>query len=537
MNTATLVQQIKQAGQDFEFYPTTKEIVYSVWRELGHHRNGLKILDIGAGNGNFFRLLEECEKTYGEGYGASFREYAIEKSQILLSNLPADIFVIGTDFRYQTLIDKQMDIIFCNPPYSEYEQWAAKIIREANADRVFLVIPTRWKNSPLIQQAIKDRGVFVSVLDTYDFTNAERCARATVNLLSIYFGDKYDSRDSAFSVWFDQTFKFSADKAEEFDYKAEKRKEEELGAQLVKGQNLIERLEELYTAEMEKLLTNYRAIEQLDASILKELNVDTGKLREGLKLRLTGTKELYWKQLFDRLAAITDRLTSKSRQELLRKLQNNTSVDYTSSNAYAVVLWVIKNANQYIDSQLKELYLELSEPENVLNYKSNQRTFQQDDWRYCAENPTHYKLDYRIINRLYKCFDTDWDGNVRDLYESAHNNINDIIAVAKNLGFAVKQSSFDFTWHPGEPKVFTYLEKGEEKQFMRAKAYLNGNIHYQFCKEFSKAFNIEAGRLFGWLRNAREAAQELDLSLDETTAYFGKQQAAMLGAGQIKLLA
>ena len=125
---------------------------------------------------------------------------------------------------------------------------------------------------------------------------------------------------------------------------------------------------------------------------------------------------------------------------------------------------------------------------------------------------------------------------MRDLYESAHNNINDIITVAQNLGFAVKQSSFDFTWHPGEPKVFTYLEKGEEKQFMRAKAHLNGNIHYQFCKEFSKAFNVEAGRLFGWLRTAQEAAHELDLPLAETTGYFGRQRAAMLGANNIKLL-
>ena len=538
MNTATLVAQIKEAGQDFEFYPTTKEIVYRVWRGFGNYRSHLKILDIGAGNGNFFRLLEECEKQFGEGQCPTFYKYAIEKSQILLSNLPAEVFVIGTDFRFQTLIDKQMDVIFCNPPYSEYEQWAAKIIREANAERVFLVIPTRWKNSPLIQQAIKDRGVFVSVLDTYDFNNAERAARATVNLLSIYFGEKYDRKESAFNIWFEQTFKFAADKAEEFDYKAEQRKEAEIGAQLVKGQNLIERLEELYTAEMERLLTNYRAIEKLDASILKELNVDTTKLREGLKLRLKGTKSLYWKQLFDRLTAITDRLTSKSRQELLGKLQEHTSIDYTSANAYAVVLWAIKNANQYMESQLKALYLELSSPENIKAYKSNARTFSQDAWRFKQEKFTHYKLDYRIIERAYKCFETSWDGKeVRALTDSAHNRIGDIMTVAKNLGFAVQGDSHNFFWRPGEPQVFYYEENGQEKQFMRVKAYLNGNIHYQFCKEFSKAFNIEAGRLFGWIRNAHEAAQELDLPFDETVAYFGRQQAAMLGANNIKLLA
>ena len=537
-STSSLVQQIKEAGQDFEFYPTTREIVYRVWRGIGRDSRHYNVLDIGAGNGNFFRLLDEFNRTKQceDCYRPSFTKYAIEKSQILISNLPADVFVIGTDFHHQTLIDKEMDVIFCNPPYSEYEAWATKIIKEANAERVFLVIPTRWKESALIQQAIKSRGALVSVLDTYDFLNAERAARAKVNLISIFYGAKYDRNDSAFNTWFDETFKFAAPQKEVFGYEEERQKAAQINAQLVKGQNLIERLEELYLDEMQRLYGNYRAIEKLDAGILSELNVDVKKLREGLKLRLKGTKNLYWEQLFNRLTAITDRLTAKSRREMLDKLEKNTSVDYTAANAYAIVLWAIKNANQYMDSQLKELYLELSKPENVLNYKSNQRTFQQDDWRYGAEKPTHYKLDYRIINRLYKCFDTDWDGNVRDLYESAHNNINDIITVAKNLGFAVKQSSFDFTWHPGEPKVFTYLEKGEEKQFMRAKAHLNGNIHYQFCKEFSKAFNVEAGRLFGWLRTAQEAAHELDLPLAETTGYFGRQRAAMLGANNIKLL-
>ncbi|WP_428042765.1 class I SAM-dependent methyltransferase [Candidatus Avelusimicrobium fimicolum] len=536
-STQQLVQQIKEAGQDFEFYPTTKEIVYRVWRGMGRERWHARVLDIGAGNGNFFRLLEECDKEYGNDGGQEYKKYAIEKSQILISNLPADVFVIGTDFRLQTLIDKQMDTIFCNPPYSEYEFWAAKIIKEANAKQVFLVIPTRWRESPAIKQALKDRGAYASVLDTYDFLNAERAARATVHLISVYFGDKYERKSSPFDIWFEQTFKFAADTEKGYEWEEEKRKEAEIGAQLVKGQNLIERLEELYTAEMERLLQNYRAIEKLDAGILKELNVDVKKLREGLRLRLSGTKALYWKQLFDRLTTLTDRLTAKSRQELLVKLRENTSIDYTSANAYAVVLWAIKNANQYIDSQLKDLYLELSNPANIQTYKSNARTFSQDAWRFKQEKFTHYKLDYRIIEVTYKCFDVSYSGDVRDLEESARHRIDDIVTVGKNLGFNVRQSTYDKRWVPGEPQVFTYLENGEEKQFMRVKAYLNGNIHYQFCKEFSKAFNIEAGRLFGWIRNAREAAQELDLSLDETTAYFGKQQAAMLGAGQIKLLA
>lgn len=37
---------------------------------------------------------------------------AIEKSQILINNMPEEAFVIGTDFNEQTLIDKKLTLYF-----------------------------------------------------------------------------------------------------------------------------------------------------------------------------------------------------------------------------------------------------------------------------------------------------------------------------------------------------------------------------------------------------------------------------------------
>lgn len=534
MSTYSLVQEIKQAGQDFEFYPTTREIVNRVRQDLRGKYH--KILDIGAGNGNFFKLLDESTRAVSEveDWHSPYTKYAIEKSSILLSNLPADVFVVGTDFHQQTLIDKQMDAIFCNPPYSEFAAWAVKIIKQANAEVIYLVIPQRWKDNPLIKEAIKARKAFSFVLGSYDFMDAERSARAKVDLVKIFLEKGY-AKPEPFDIWFDEAFSFNADKVQK-PWEEEDKKKEELNNKLVTGQNLIERLEELYQDEMQRLLENYRAIERLDADILKELNVDVAGLKKGLKLRLENTKALYWQQLFDRFTPITDRLTVKSRRSLFDTLTKHTSIDYTSNNAYAVVLWAIKNANKYLDEQLKALYLELSDPQNVINYKSNQRTFSQERWRFKSEKFSHYKLDYRIVHKAWRCFDISWGEN-RGLEQSAHEQINDVITIGKNLGFNVQQSSFNFNWEAGTPNVFTYLKDGEETQFMRVKAFLNGNIHFQFCKEFSKAFNIEAGRLFGWIRTAQEAAQELDLPIKEATDYFGRQHASLLGVSNIKLLA
>jgi hypothetical protein len=62
--------------------------------------------------------------------------------------------------------------IFCNPPYSEYEEWVSKILNEASGV-VYLVIPDRWVNSAKIQEALKYRDVEPKVLMTTDFLNAE----------------------------------------------------------------------------------------------------------------------------------------------------------------------------------------------------------------------------------------------------------------------------------------------------------------------------------------------------------------------------
>ncbi len=67
--------------------------------------------------------------------------FAIEKSVVHLMAMPKSVVVVGTDFLEQSLIDKPVRYIFSNPPYSQYELWTEKILRECNARFVYLVIP------------------------------------------------------------------------------------------------------------------------------------------------------------------------------------------------------------------------------------------------------------------------------------------------------------------------------------------------------------------------------------------------------------
>jgi SAM-dependent methyltransferase len=480
-----LITNLKESGEDFEFYPTSLEMIEPIYNDLLEW-NYCKVLDIGCGNGNFFTKFAEI------GNKVIIREkFAIEKSEILISKMPADIIILGTDFWENTLIDKKVGIIFSNPPYSQFEDWAEKIILEGNCKQIYLVIPERWKNSDRIANALKLRGATASNIGSFDFLDAERAARAKVEIVKIIISTDYNSGRDPFNVWFDQNFKF-----EEMAKFGREEREKEIKNELEAGQNLIEILANLYSKEFEKLINNYKTICSLDLSVLKELEVSIYKIEGGLKQKIEGLKYTYWRRLFDGLGSLTNRLTEKSRQEMLDKIFNNSTIDFTISNAYAVVIWAIKNANLYFDKQLKEVYLSLTETEYVKKYKSNQRTWEQNMWRYKYSDEkgcnTHYSLDYRVITHagIGGSFN-------KDIYQSIL--INDVNVIARNLGF-------------------DYI--GDVKSFK------NGNVHFRFEKEFIKAFNIEAARLFAWIKSKEEAVQEFDesceISKEDVAKFYGR---------------
>lgn len=533
MKTVSLINKVRGTDNDREFYPTTSEIISIINRDIhakkSYQTSDLSILDIGAGNGNFFKVLESLQPPPKDQYdrsGLTFTKYAIEKSPVLIENMEPDIFIIGTDFHEQTLIDKKVDIIFCNPPYSEFEDWAEKIIAESNCKYVYMVIPERWKSNKKISEMLERRNMDFKIIGNTDFLDSEyRQARAKVDIIRFesksmrHNGRNYEcEKADPFNIWFETFFNIKAiPEDDDSKYKKEEQKKAEIKNSIIKGQNLIERLEELYGQDMENLFNNYRALEKLDSEIFRELGIDLKNLKGGLKLKIEGLKNLYWQELFDNLESITARLTKASREKLLKKLTEHTSVDFTASNAYAVVIWAVKNANVYFDKQLLDVYKWMTRPENVINYKSNQRMI-KDDWRYIQDH-THYTLDYRLIFRCWQNFNSstysDYD-YPKGLHKNTHGYINDILTIAKNLGFDVNENTYSFEWSSGKSIDFTY-QKG---QFMNIRAYKNGNIHCKIDQEFMKKLNIEAGRLNGWVKSPKEAAEEMNIPLAEVVRFY-----------------
>ena len=540
-NVNSLVKELKNENQDYEFYPTTKEIIHAMYKDLclkleGYPEKGLSILDIGAGNGNVFVKLDEVN----DGSISVSQKYAIEKSKILTDSMPCDIFVIGSDFHSQVLIDKEIDLIFCNPPYSEFTDWVEKIIKQANCKYIYLVIPGRWKNHGGIQECINRRECKVSTIGSFDFIDAERSARADVELICVETGKHRGYRSvintDPFDVWFDEEFSINAKKT---DYRLSTNKNRE-EFKLIPKENLIFELERLYNADMQSLLQTYKELERINPKLLEELKVSIQNLKEGLKQKISGLKHLYWKELFDNLESITDRLTSRSRERMMDKLMKHTTIDFTADNVYQVLMWVIKNANQYFDEQLLDVYSNLTEPENVIMYKSNKH-FVGSKWRYEFKNEvSRYSLDYRFIKPQYSAIKTGIYGSYdypNGLHTNAHNTINDLFTIGKNLGFSITKSSRDCEWEAGKQNDFYHkCADGTEEIFASVKAYKNGNLHFKLHQEFMKKFNIEAGRLNGWIKSPEEAVSEIKgVTNREAFIYYGKN--LQLGKQDVKLIA
>lgn len=545
MSTSLIVKQLKEHGEDHEWYPTTNKMLDVIKQHLAakKHRNvnelNIDVLDCGAGNGKVLDAIS------GNG-----KKYSIEKSPILARIQANDIVPVGTDFHRVTLIDKAVGMVFSNPPYSEFELWATKIIREANAPDVYLVVPQRWKQSKQIEQAISARKATVEVIHSDNFLDAERQARAVVDVLHIDLSGNFrgystqTQKIDPFEIWFDENFPKKVEKDE---------KEEHLKArvenQMVSGKNLIEILVSLYQQDMVSLQQNYTSICSLDTRLMEELGIKHHELAVAVKQKIKGLKNKYWKEFFDKYSSITGKLATRSRSKVLNLLNENTSVDFDEENAYAITLWVIKNANAYYDSQLIDLVETMTKQANVSLYKSNKRVYGDEDWRYSnwsrsnkiPEDLTHYMLDYRIVlehmggisNSQYS-----WDRErFNGLGQTSAEFISDVLCVAETLSYKCNDTvlmykGFKREWQSNRLEKF-YTTTGQ--LLFDVRAFKNGNLHIRFDTKFIKKLNVEFGRLKGWLKDKKTVCDEmLDVSHEEADEFFNST--LKLSSNNVQLL-
>lgn len=536
--TAATVRTLIANDDDFEWYPTTSEIIATVARDFldetdSHDTHS--ILDIGAGDGRVLNAIHETLKKRDKY--ASVELFAIEKSITHLSAMPKNITVIGTAFEEQTLTDKPVSAVFCNPPYSQFAGWMMRIITEASAGLLYLVIPRRWRDSDEIRRALDKRSGDVVSLGEFDFENADRAARAKVEVIRVRFN--YENRDA-----FDSVLESMMPELDIFDMPPLPDDEPQIDRDLIKaGRNIVEVFVESYNRDLMRMLSNYKAALSIDRKVLAEIGVSKRSMLDAIKMKIKGMKNKYWDMLFSEMDTVTRRLATKQRKAFLESLRDKVTIDFTESNVYSILIWVSKWANDYFDEQLIQLFRTLS-TDCAVRYKSNERVWAKGDWRYLYRDddnrpfPSHYRLEYRIVLN-YGGISTsqwDWDRNKNHGLESnAFEMLMDIVTVANNLGFPCSDSPKNYQWSSNVQHTFM-LENGEP--LIAVRAFKNGNMHLHFNPKVMLAINVEAGRLLKWIRNPHEACDEMQVTgdyADKVAQMFGSSFRIGTDAGLLKL--
>ena len=516
--TSAIVNELKAAGEDFEWYPTTPEILSVVADDIrgyaSDYRRNLRLLDIGAGDGRALTRLQDMLRHEDSWRTVSLDMFAIEKSMRHLAAMPPEVAVIGTEFREQTLVDKEVDVVFCNPPYREYVDWAYRILRECAAKRVYLVLPSRWTDVERLTELITDElDADYKTLGEFDFVNAERSARAVVSVVLVNLG--YRDENAAF----DAAIQAMLPELDRFDCKVEEPQADTKPVpkgRLVESGGIIDSLVAAYEEDQAKLYENYRTVVKIDRKLLAELGVTKKDILSGLRSKILGLKNCYWELLFEHLGDVTRRLTTSNRKAFLESIRSRTVIDFTGGNARAMLVWVARWAGDQFDSQLVQTFRNLSSHANAVKYKSNQKVFQQNRWKYLQGDGecTHYKLDYRLVVEGFGGISTStFTFEARNgLGIRAYEFLDDLITVANNLGFVCTMRPDHFQWQSNKRYVFRDTD-GEP--LLVAKAFKNGNLHLFLAQRLAVAINVQVGRLLGWVHSAEEAAREMDLSPED----------------------
>lgn len=542
---------LKENEEDFEWYPTTDEIMGRIRKDIfnihkldkyrySRRNDGVSFdraykpedtatlhldsfLDIGAGDGRVFKAIS---KEVNRKRVSIRNLYGIEKATAQGDDLiKNDVALIGRDYFETALIDRHFTCVFSNPPYSQYKEWCIKLVKEVNAKFIYLVIPQRWKLDPDLKQLFDSTGE-TSVIGSFDFTDGERAARSRVDIVKIMPNEENDT----FRSWIEDNIgKFERNDKIDLDEKEEARKKDPGEWYRLKehNDNTAAVMVENYVDDLQNLMATFKSLGSIDWSLISQLGVSKDDVIGKVKSDIGNLKHKYWRLVVNNLNEITSRLTHNMRNTILSEIRWFEELDFNENNIRTIVIWIIKNFNKYTRSQMLEVYDKLTNFETVRAYKSNDKWL-DDGWRYSKKKPEKYVLDYRIVVHIgYQLYYSSYSQNVQ-----AGNPIENLSVVARSLGF----DNWGVCDYETGEKHYCRNKDDNHSVLFEYKIYKNNNVHFKLNKEFLRVLNIEVGKERGWLKKPVDIQEEFDLSAEEAEKFFINENLSLISNNDLLLL-
>jgi len=557
--TSKKIQILRENNEEYEFYPTTSEIMEAmkkdIWaysRKHRHSYHGCKhdeevrirdweenrkkqerlemdsILDIGAGDGRILSFFDDGKNYIRKKYGI---EIARSQADDLIRK---GIFIIGRNYYDVNLNDQFFSLIYSNPPFSDFVRWTNKLLMECNFSVLYLVLPVRWKNQEEITRELERYET--TVVGEFDFSKADREARGRVNLIRVnakwkeikdggYRASHQETIENAFERWIRENIA-------DFEEKPGLNWEEESKQEIALRQTPIEQLITDYETEKENLGNAFRAIGKLDSEIIKLLGQDKASMQEIIRKAISGLKSKYWKAAFGKLDPVRERMTQETMRKIFSSIEEFRTLDFNADNIYSIVIWIIDNCNIGILDQICEVFDKMTTPEYIENYKSNKH-WTKSNWRYTDSEwkyrklPPRWKLglDYRIVVSAHSYHSYS--------HKPRYTVVDDFMVVCRNLGFPIaKNCEPDYGLHQKEQMFYT--EDGELAFSMR---FYRGNLnaHLKINKKLLMKFNVEVAKIRKWMSEPDDVAEEYNIPKDEAVQIWNSG-VALLGSGDVKML-